>query len=54
MPWPQIIVIVWLILSIFLVPANAEAYVKIRYRADVRLIRAGLLTALLWWGGFFI
>ena len=45
--------IVLLILGVIVVPANDEFYWHVRYRLDVRLIRAGLMAALLWWGGFW-
>lgn len=53
MAWPQIILIVWLILGVIIVPANDEIYWKMRYSLIVRLIRTALLVALLWWGGFW-
>ena len=53
MSWPQIIMIVGLVLGVIVVPANDETYWMVRYRLDIRLIRAGLFAALLWWGGFF-
>ena len=48
MAWPQIIIIVWLILGVIVVPANDEVYSLI-----MRLLRSGLIAALLWWGGFW-
>ena len=53
MSWPQIILIVWLILGVIIVPANDETYWKIRNSLGVRLIRTAMLVALLWWGGFW-
>lgn len=53
MAWPQIIIIVWLILYVIVVPANDEVYWKLRYSLIMRLLRIGLIAALLWWGGFW-
>lgn len=50
---PQMIVGVWIALGVLIVPANDEVYWQYRYRLDVRLIRAALFVALLWWGGFW-
>jgi hypothetical protein len=50
---PQVIVIVVLILGVLIVPANNDAYWRLRYRLDVRLIRTAIIVGVLWWGGFW-
>lgn len=50
---PQVILLICMILSVLVVPANDEAYWKWRYSLIARLLRFVLLFALLWWGGFW-
>lgn len=51
--FPQVILLVLMILGVLIVPANDEAYWTLRYSWIVRLLRFTLLFALLWWGGFW-